>query len=48
MEQQKKERTKLLVYVIVAYGITYLMGLLMWYGSKKGYDLSVFPTAPWA
>lgn len=45
MEQQKKERTKLLVYVIVAYGITYLMGLLMWYGSKKGYDLSVFPTA---
>ena len=45
MEQQKREKTKLLIFIGIAYGLTYLMGLLMWYGSRKGYDLSVFPTA---
>jgi len=29
----------------MAYGLTCLMGILMWYGSTKGYDLTVFPTA---
>ena len=45
MEQQKRENTKLLIFIGIAYGLTYLMGLFMWYGSRKGYDLSVFPTA---
>ena len=45
MEQQKREKTKLLIFIGIAYGLTYLMGLFMWYGSRKGYDLSVFPTA---
>lgn len=36
---------QLLIYVIIAYGITYVMGLLMWYGYGKGLDLSAFPNA---
>lgn len=31
--------------MLMAYGLTCLMGILMWYGSTKGYDLTVFPTA---
>lgn len=36
---------QLLIYVIIAYGITYVMGLLMWYSYGKGLDLSAFPKA---
>lgn len=36
---------QLLIYVIIAYGITYVMGLLMWYSYGKGLDLSAFPNA---
>lgn len=42
MEENQKEKKKLIIYIAVAYGITYLMGLLMWYGYTKGYDLVVF------
>ena len=37
MEQKEITKTRLIIYV--------LMGILMWYGSTKGYDLTVFPTA---
>ena len=39
------EKKQLLIYVIIAYGITYVMGLLMWYSYGKGLDLSAFPKA---
>ena len=39
------EKKQLLIYVIIAYGITYVMGLLMWYGYGKGLNLSAFPQA---
>lgn len=45
MNSTKKEKKKLIIYIAVAYGITYLMGLLMWYGSSKGYDVTTFPLA---
>ena len=45
MEQKEMAKTRLIIYVLMAYGLTYLMGILMWYGSTKGYDLTVFPTA---
>ena len=45
MEQKEITKTRLIIYVLMAYGLTYLMGILMWYGSTKGYDLTVFPTA---
>lgn len=45
MEQKEITKTRLIIYVLMAYGLTYLMGILMWYGSTKGYDLTVLPTA---
>lgn len=39
------EKKQLIVYLIAAYGITYVMGLLMWYGNRKGIDVSAFPNA---
>ena len=41
MEQKEMAKTRLIIYVLMAYGLTYLMGILMWYGSTKGYDLPV-------
>ena len=45
MEQKEITKTRLIIYVLMAYGLTCLMEILMWYGSTKGYDLTVFPTA---
>lgn len=45
MEQKEITKTRLIIYVLMAYGLTCLMGILMWYGNTKGYDLAVFPTA---
>ncbi len=39
------ERKQLVIYLIVAYGVTYVMGLFMWYGNAKGIDVSAFPNA---
>lgn len=39
------EKKQLIIFLIVAYGITYLMGLLMWYGNHRQIDLSAFPNA---
>ena len=44
MEMNQKEKKKLIIYIVIAYGITYLMGVLMWYGYTKGYDLGLFGT----
>ena len=41
---EKTEKKRLLIYVLIAYGVTYVMGLLMWYGNSKGMDVSAFPT----
>lgn len=43
--RDKKENKELLIYIIIAYGVTFLMGLLMWYGNHKNLDLSMFPNA---
>ena len=45
MEQKEITKTRLIIYVLMSYGLPCLMGILMWYGSTKGYDLTVFPTA---
>ena len=39
MEQKEITKTRLIIYVLMAYSLTCLMGILMWYGSTKGYDL---------
>lgn len=41
----EKENRELLIYIAIAYGVTFLMGLLMWYGNSKNLDLSMFPNA---
>ena len=41
----KTEKRQLIIFAAVAYGITYLLGILMWYGYAKGIDLSTFPNA---
>ncbi len=45
MTETTKTKKQLIIFLLVAYGVTYLMGLLAWYGNTKAYDLSVFPTA---
>lgn len=44
MEKTEKDKG-LWIYIAVAYGVTFLMGLLMWYGDRKNIDLGIFPNA---
>lgn len=39
------EKKQLLIYVLIAYGISYLLGIFMWYGYANGLDNSAFPNA---
>ncbi len=41
----KNEKKKLAVFFIIAFGVTYLMGIPMYLGFRKDCDLSVFPLA---
>lgn len=43
--KEKTEKKQLLIFVLVAYGITFLMGFLMWYGCGRQMELYVFPVA---
>lgn len=45
MEWDKTEKKQLLLYCIIAFGVTYVLGIFMWYGQKKGLDVSAFPNA---
>ncbi len=39
------EKKRLIVFIIVAYGVTFLMGIPMYIGFQNGFDLSCFPSA---
>lgn len=39
------EKKRLRIYLLIAYGVTFLMGALMWYGYTAEKELSVFPNA---
>lgn len=45
MKLSQIEKKQLGIYILVAYGITFLMGIPMWYAFEKGLDVSVFPNA---
>ena len=45
MRFSETEKRQLIIFAALAYGITYVLGLLMWYGNSTGADLSVFPNA---
>lgn len=40
----KTEKRQLMIFIVIAYGIPYLLGLLMWYGSTEQMNLGAFPT----
>ena len=46
-DQTKAMKTKkqFLLFLLVAFGVTYAMGILTWYGSTVGAEMSVFPSA---
>lgn len=44
MEDMEKGKG-LRVYIAVAYGVTFLMGMLMWYGNGRNLDLGIFANA---
>ena len=39
------QRKQLLLFLLIAYGVTYAMGLLTWYGNTISADLGAFPNA---
>lgn len=45
MKLTEIKKKQLRIFILVAYGITFLMGLPMWYAFGKGLDVSVFPNA---
>lgn len=42
MKDTVMEKKQLTIFLLIAYGITYLMGFVMWYGYGKGADVSTF------
>ncbi len=45
MTEKHMNKKELSIFLLTAYGVTYLMGLLMWYGGNASIDLSAFPNA---
>lgn len=46
MDTRESKKKQIIIYIIIAYGVTFLMGAFMWYGwTSAGTDLSVFPNA---
>ncbi len=45
MSEKIKEKKQLLIFIAIAYGVTFLMGMLMWYAHVNNIDISVFPNA---
>ena len=45
MKMTQMEKKQLMIFVLVAYGLTYVLGLAMWAFYGTGADLSVFPNA---
>ena len=42
---QPVEKKQLIIFILAAYGVTFVLGLLMWAFYGRGADLSVFPNA---
>ena len=45
MTETEKTKKQLLIFILIAYGVTYLMGILTWYGSTIPIEMGVFPNA---
>lgn len=45
MNKTSKTKKQLIVFLLVAYGVTFVMGILTWYGSTIPVEMSIFPNA---
>lgn len=45
MTETNNTKKQFLIFLLVAYGVTYLMGILIWYGSTVSAELSAFGNA---
>lgn len=45
MTEQNKTKKQFIIFLLIAYGLTYVMGIVMWYGSTIPVEMSVFPSA---
>lgn len=45
MTEQSKTKKQFIFFLLIAYGLTYVMGIVMWYGGTIPVEMSVFPNA---
>ena len=45
MTETAKTKKQFLIFLLIAYGVTYVMGILTWYGSTIPVEMSIFPSA---
>ncbi len=45
MTETRKTKRQFVIFMAVAFGVTYVTGLLVWYGSTIPVEMSVFPSA---
>lgn len=45
MKMAQVEKKQLIIFILVTYGVTYALGLLMWIFYGTGADFSIFPNA---
>lgn len=45
MKWTEVDKKQLKIYTAIAFGIPFLLGLLMWYGSNRGRNMGIFPNA---
>lgn len=45
MTEQNKTKKQFTIFLLIAYGLTCVMGILTWYGSTIPVEMSVFPSA---
>lgn len=41
----KEEKKQFMIFLLISYGVTFTLGILMWYGNHNGIDVSSFPNA---
>ncbi len=44
-QTNESNKKQLIIFLLIAYGVTYVMGLLTWYGSTIPVEMSIFPNA---
>ncbi|MCI8598106.1 MAG: CPBP family intramembrane metalloprotease [Lachnospiraceae bacterium] len=45
MKDTTKTKKQFMIFLLIAYGVTYVMGILTWYGSTIPVEMSIFPNA---